>query len=98
MTEEGHEQERGTLEETRFQRGLRHGHRGTLYLSLAVAIATLVYLILLIAENSHQVRVDYVFGTAHARLIWLIIVSGLLGWLCGLATSFLIRRRTRRAR
>jgi uncharacterized integral membrane protein len=98
MTAEGHERERGTVEETRLQRGLRHGHRGTLYLSLAVAIATLVYLILLIAENSRQVEVDYVFGTAHARLIWLIIVSGVLGWFCGLATSFLVRRRTRRAR
>ena len=31
-------------------------------------------------------------------LIWLIIVSGILGWLLGLATSFLVRRRLRRER
>jgi uncharacterized integral membrane protein len=85
-------------EETRFRRGLRYGHRGTLYLALAVVVATLVYLILLIARNTRQVKVDYVFGTSHARVIWLIIVSGLLGWACGLATSYLLRRRTRRPR
>ena len=86
------------VEETRLRRGLRYGHRGTLYLSLAVVVATLVYLILLVARNTRQVKVDYVFGTSHARVIWLIIVSGLLGWACGLATSFLLRRRTRRPR
>jgi uncharacterized integral membrane protein len=86
------------IEETRFRRGVRYGHRGTLYLSLAIVIATLVYLILLIARNTRQVKVDYVFGDYKARVIWLIIVSGLLGWFCGLATSYLIRRRTRRPR
>ena len=56
----------------------------------------LVYILLLIVENSHPVTVHYVFGTGHTRLIWLIIVCGLLGWCWGIATSVLIRRRTRR--
>ncbi len=85
-------------EETRLRRGLRYGHRGGLYLSLAVVIATLVYLILLIDENSKPVTVHYVFGTSHTRLVWLIIVAGLIGWAWGIATSYLIRRRTRRPR
>jgi uncharacterized integral membrane protein len=93
------EAERPTpAEETRFHRGIRYTHRTGLYLSVLVVIATGVYLILLIAENSRRVRVNYVFGASHTRLIWLIIVSGVLGWLFGLATSFLIRRRTRRPR
>ena len=86
------------VEESRLQRSLRYGHRTSLYLALAIAIAALVFLILLIARNTRQVKLDYVFGSAHARVIWLIVISGLLGWACGLATSYLIRRRTRRPR
>jgi uncharacterized integral membrane protein len=91
------EQERpAKVEETAFQRRLRHTHRGGLWAASIAAIAVLVYIILLIAENSHRVTVHYVFGTGHTRLIWLIIVCGILGWCWGIATSFLIRRRTRR--
>ena len=85
-------------EETRLQRGLRYGHRGGLYLSLLVVVATVLFLILLIVRNTRRVKVDYVFGSSDARVIWLIIISGLLGWFCGLATSFLLGRRTRRPR
>ena len=85
-------------EETRFRRGLRYSHRGALYFSVAVVVATLVYLILLIARNTRQVKVDYVFGSTQARVIWLIVISAILGWFCGLATSYLLRRRTRRPR
>ena len=92
------EERTSPIEETRFRRGLRYGHRGGLYVSLAVVIATTVFLILLIARNTRQVKLDYVFGDTRARVIWLIIISGILGWFCGLATSFLVRRRTRRPR
>jgi uncharacterized integral membrane protein len=85
-------------EETRFRRGLRHTHRTGLWIAVVGAILVLVYLILLIVENSHQVKVHYVFGTSHTRLIWLIIVCGVLGWFLGIATSAIIRRRTRRPR
>jgi uncharacterized integral membrane protein len=67
-------------------------------LSFAIGIGAVVYFILLIIENSRHVQVDYVFGSSDARLVWLIIVSGFLGWLLGIATSFLIRRRLRRER
>jgi uncharacterized integral membrane protein len=91
--------ERSTaVEETRFRRGVRHGHRGGMYLAAAIVIAAVVYLILLIVENSKPVHVHYVFGTSRTRLIWLVIISGLIGWLSGIATSYLIRRRTRRPR
>lgn len=91
-------EESGPLEESRLQRGLRHGHRWGLYVSLVVFIGVLVFLILLIARNTRQVKVDYVFGDTQARLIWLIVISAIAGWVLGIVTSFLIRRRTRRPR
>jgi uncharacterized integral membrane protein len=69
-----------------------------MYVALIIVIATLVFLILLIVQNSKPVNVHYVFGTSRTRLIWLIIISGLVGWISGIATSYLIRRRTRRPR
>jgi uncharacterized integral membrane protein len=85
-----------TLEaEGRFRRGLRYSHRTGLYASLVVAIATIVFLILLIAQNTRRVKVDYVLGSTQARLVWLVIISAITGWVLGIVTAFLIRRRTR---
>jgi uncharacterized integral membrane protein len=86
----------GPAAETRFERSLRYGHRTGMYVSLAVAIAVIVFLILLIARNTKEVRVDYVFDSTQTRLIWLVIISAIAGWVLGIATSFLVRRRTRR--
>jgi uncharacterized integral membrane protein len=86
---------REPVEESRFRRGVRYGHRTGLYVSLIVAIAVLVFLILLIARNTRQVPLDYVFGSTKARLIWLIVISAIAGWVLGIATAFLVRRRTR---
>jgi uncharacterized integral membrane protein len=90
------EQEAPGLEtESRLRRGIRYSHRTGLYVALVVAIATIVLLILLIAQNTRRVKVDYVFGSSQTRLIWLIIVSAITGWALGIVTAFLIRRRTR---
>ena len=85
-------------EETAFQRRVRRTQNGGLWAAAIALILILVYIILLIAENSHRVTVHYVFGSGHTRLIWLIIVCGLLGWCWGIATSHVIRRRSRRKR
>jgi uncharacterized integral membrane protein len=81
--------------ESRLQRGVRYSHRTGLYLSLAIALATIVFLILLIARNTRHVKVDYVFGDTQTRLVWLVIISAITGWVLGIVTAFLIRRRTR---
>jgi uncharacterized integral membrane protein len=81
--------------ETRLRRGIRYSHRTGLYVSLIVAIATVVFLILLIARNTRQVRLDYVFGHTKAGLIWLVVISAITGWVLGIVTAFLVRRRTR---
>jgi uncharacterized integral membrane protein len=97
QVEEGSEPT-GPVEETRFRRGLRHGHRGGLYAALVVAIAVVVFLILLVARNTRQVKLDYVLSSTNAGLIWLIVISAIAGWVLGIVTSFLIRHRTRRRR
>ena len=90
------EKEAPVLEaESRLRRGIRYSHRTGLYASLVVAIATIVLLILLIAQNTRRVKVDYVVGSSQTRLIWLVIVSAITGWVLGIVTAFLIRRRTR---
>ena len=62
------------------------------------SVAVLVFLILLIARNTRPVKLDYVFGSTSARLIWLIVISTIAGWVLGLVTSFLVRHRTREPR
>ena len=86
------------IEESRFERGLRYGHRTAVYAAIIVAIAVLVFLIFLIARNSDPVHFDYVFGDARTRLIWLIVISAIAGWVLGIVTAFLVRRRTREPR
>ena len=85
----------GPEPESRLRRGIRYSHRTGLYGALVVAIATIVFLILLIARNTRQVKVDYVYGDTQTRLVWLVIISAITGWVLGIVTSFLVRRRTR---
>jgi uncharacterized integral membrane protein len=82
-------------EESRLERSLRYGHRTGLYTTLVLGIIALVLLILLIARNTRQVRLDYVFGHTKAGLIWLLVISAITGWVLGIVTAFLVRRRTR---
>ena len=98
MSEQEHQEREARIEEaeSRLQRSLRYGHRTGLWVSLVIAIAAIVFLILLISRNTRQVKLDYVVGDTQARLIWLIIVAAIVGWVLGIVTSFLVRHRTRR--
>jgi uncharacterized integral membrane protein len=97
--EREHEAERPEpVAETRLQRGRRYGHRGGLYLVLVIGIAAIVFLILLIARNTRKVKLDYVVDSTRTRLIWLVIISAIVGWVLGIVTTLLIHRRTRAPR
>jgi uncharacterized integral membrane protein len=85
-------------DESRGQKLSRHGHRAFLYVWTFAIVAALVIIVGLIVDNTHEVRVGYVFGDARTSLIWVIVVAGLAGWLAGLATAVLFRFRTRRGR
>ena len=95
MSEQGQGEGRLEQEESRLERSLRYGHRGGLYATLVLGILAVVLLILLIARNTRQVKVDYVFGHSQTALIWLVMVSAITGWVLGIVTAYLIRRRTR---
>ena len=82
--------------EPRRERFGRRAHRARLYTWAGLSVALLVVLILLIAANDRQVMLDWVVGTSRASLVWIIVVATVLGWLLGICTSVLVRRRTRR--
>src|SRR6187549_2440774 len=82
--------------EGRRQRARRHGKRAGLYAWACVLVALLVILIALIAANTGAVKLDWVVGSTHASLVWIILASAVLGWLLGIVTGMVVRRRTRR--
>jgi uncharacterized integral membrane protein len=84
------------LAEPRRQQLIRHRHRLRLYTWTVLFIAALVVLAVLIAANARSVKLDWVFGSTHASLVWTTLATTVLGWLLGLATSVLFRFRTRR--
>jgi uncharacterized integral membrane protein len=82
--------------ESRGARTLRHGRRAGLYAWAVVGIAAIAMLVALVAANARPVEVDWVLGSAHASLVWVVMGAAVLGWLLGIATSILFRYRTRR--
>jgi uncharacterized integral membrane protein len=74
----------------------RHGRRTWLYTWVSAIAALLVILIALIAANTRAVKVSWVLGSTRQSLVWIILVTAILGWLLGIATSVILRFRTRR--
>jgi uncharacterized integral membrane protein len=84
--------------EARRDRLSRHGRRARLYTWAILLAVMLIVLVALIVANTRQVKVSWVVGDSHASLVWLVIIPALLGWVAGIATSVLFRRRTRAPR
>jgi uncharacterized integral membrane protein len=84
------------LGETRGARARRHGKRARLYTWAVLGVTAFVVLIALVAANVRSVKIDWIFGSAHASLVWIVLAAAVLGWLLGIATSVLFRFRTRR--
>jgi uncharacterized integral membrane protein len=84
------------VDETRGARALRHGRRARLYAWAVVGIVVLVALLALVVANVRSVELDWVFGSGHASLVWIVLASALLGWLLGIATCIVFRYRTRK--
>ncbi len=83
-------------QESRTARAGRHGRRTALYLAAALSTVALVLLVILIVQNTGRVRVGWVFGHSRVSLVFLILFAAILGWIVGIATSIIFRRRTRR--
>ena len=96
MTTVPHDTPAAVAAEPRKERLVRHGRRLRLYAWAVSFVALLVALILLIAANLRSVKLDWVFGSGHASLVWIVLAATVLGWLLGITTSVLFRHRTRR--
>jgi uncharacterized integral membrane protein len=91
--EEQGQHERERLHRRVVRRGRQAGH--VLWAGLLVTAA--VFIVILIAENTRSVRVGWIFGHSHISLIYLVVFAVVLGWVLGIATSFLLLRRIRRS-
>jgi uncharacterized integral membrane protein len=70
--------------------------RVRVYSSTAILVATTVILVGLIAANTRSVTISWVLGDSKARLVWIIAAAALVGWVAGIATSAVVRRRIQR--
>jgi uncharacterized integral membrane protein len=86
----------GVPGEPRGERVGRHIHRARLYTTAFAFIGLLVILVVLISVNTRDVKLSWAFGSTRASLVWIILVTAVLGWLLGITTAFAFRRRTRR--
>jgi len=67
-----------------------------LYAKLLVLAVTIAYVVGFVLENDKNVKVRFVFGSSRVSLIWLILLSLVLGVLAGVLLSQLYRHRHRR--
>ncbi len=84
--------------ETRAERFRRKALRGRLHGYAIVAVALVAVLIALAASNTAQVKVNWLIGSSHISLVWLVLVTAIVGWLLGLMASARFKWRTRAPR
>jgi uncharacterized integral membrane protein len=84
--------------ETRAEHFRRKAHRGRLHGYAVLAVALLAFLVALAASNTAHVKVNWVFGSSHVSLVWLVLFAAILGWLLGLAATAAFHWRTRAPR
>jgi uncharacterized integral membrane protein len=84
--------------ETRRERSRRKAHRSRLHVYAILTVALVAFLIALAASNTAHVKVNWVFGSSHVSLVWLVLFAAILGWLLGLAATAAFHWRTRTPR
>jgi uncharacterized integral membrane protein len=75
---------------------LQENWQPLLYVRVAVVVIVAAYVIAFILENRKSVSVHFVVATARVSLVWLILLSLVLGFVVGILLSQLERRRRRR--
>lgn len=88
--------EAGTARVAPSDRG-RHARRAWLYVRAIIAVVLVVAIVMLALDNTQEARLGWVFGSASASVVWIVIAAGVIGWLLGIVTGFSFRRRTRRS-
>lgn len=84
--------------ETRAEGFRRKALRGRLHGYAIAAVALVAVLIALAASNTAQVKVNWLIGSSHISLVWLVLVTAIVGWLLGLMASARFNWRTRAPR
>ena len=77
------------------RRLVRRGHRARLYTWAFLLVGLAIILVALIVANTGAVKLDWVIGSTHASLVWIILAAAVLGWLLGVTTNVVFRHRTR---
>ena len=67
-----------------------------LWLGLGLLALVVAYIIAFVIKNSGSVKIHWVVGSSHSSVIWLIVLSFLIGMGVGVLISWLYRRRRRR--
>lgn len=67
-----------------------------LWVTIGLLIAIGGYFIAFIVGNSKKTSIDFVFGEARTSVIWLMLISALVGLMAGILLSQLHRRRQTR--
>lgn len=81
--------------ETRAERFRRYARQAGLH-AYAVGVVVLVaVLIALAASNTADVKVNWLFGSAHVSLVWLVLLTAVIAWLLGLLASLRFQWLTR---
>jgi uncharacterized integral membrane protein len=84
--------------ETRAEHFRRKALRGRLHGYAIAAVALVAVLIALAASNTAHVKVNWLIGSSHVSLVWLVLVTAIVGWLLGLMASARFNWRTRAPR
>ncbi len=66
-----------------------------LYLKIGLLLLAVAYSIAFVVENSTQIKIHFVFGTARVRLVWEILLLLGVGIVGGILLSQLYRHRRR---
>ena len=66
-----------------------------LYFKVGLLLAVIGYSIAFVVENSTQIKIHFVFGTAKVRLVWEILLLLAVGIVAGIVVSQLYRHRRR---
>jgi uncharacterized integral membrane protein len=73
----------------------RMGLRARLHGYAIAAVALVAVLIALAASNTARVKVNWIVGSSHISLVWLVLVTAIVAWLLGLLASVRFNWRTR---
>jgi uncharacterized integral membrane protein len=75
---------------------LQENWQPKLYARLIALVLLAAYAIAFVLENKKSVSMHFVFATARVSLVWLILLSLVVGFLVGILLSQLERRGRRR--